>query len=377
MLFTNNYVSVEFNRSIDIVVPSYRLNEDVLLNIIYLEHPDNFTVHIFIIADNPTVTVSKSLQELYDQQKINLLINKTNLGFSASRNKGIRAGKSKWVILLDDDIHPEPDLLKVYASAVEQYENAIGFVGVTRFPEPFNNTTKALRLSGITAHFESALHVQEMIWAPTANIVLNREKLGNHLFDENLKAGGEDIDFLVCNSLLYNEKYVSVPNAIVTHPWWNNGSIQTERLIRYGIGASEIARKFPVKNYTYRDFTNTSETILLLLLALPVAIVFHKANIILYTTVIVIATEIITNFIKAIMTGKTWSPAIALYLTWIKNCREFGYLYGALSKGYTNGFAQRIELGFKKPHPSPFRLNKWKIIKMVLIMICILLCITI
>ena len=122
---------------------------------------------------------------------------------------------------------------------------------------------------------------------------------------------------------------------------------------------------------------NTSETILVLLLALPVSIVFHKANIVLYAMAIVIAAELITNYIKAILTGKTWSPVIALYSTWIKNCREFGYLYGALTKGYVNGFAQRIELGFNKTHPSPFRLNKWKIIKMALIVVSVLLLISI
>lgn len=368
---------MELNRSIDIVVPSYRLIEDVLLRIIHLKHPDNFIVHIFIIADNPNIIIPQNIQKLHEQQSINLIINKTNLGFSASRNKGICTGKSQWILLLDDDIHPKPDLLKAYASAIEQHDNAIGFIGVTNFPKPFNNATKALVLSGISTHFQSASHVTEMMWAPTANIVLNRNKLPNNLFDENLKAGGEDIDLLVRNSLLYNEKYLSVPNAIVMHPWWNNGSIQTKRLIRYGIGASEIAKKEPVKNYTYRDFTNTSETILLLLLALPVALALHKANIVLYAIAIVIAAELVTNYIKTIITGKSWSPVIALYITWIKNCREFGYLYGALSNGYINGFAQRIELGFKKPHPSPFRLNKWKIIKMILIMIGILLCIAI
>ena len=362
--------------TIDVVIPSFRLDEEILHRIVDLSTPVNFTVVVYIISDNPKLTVPQSILNLYNSGKINLVINETNIGFSASRNMGIRAGNGKWILLLDDDIIPNENLLISYANAIAANENAIGFAGVTFFSQPFNAVTKALEISGATGHFKSAQHIRSMKWAPTANIVLNRYKILNSLFDETLKAGGEDIDFLVKNSLHFNENYISVPGATVEHPWWNKGKLQTARMFRYGIGAADIAIKDPIKNYTYRDFLNTSELLLLLLLILPFAAFHHHQKIIVVCCVAVIILEFITNYLKAIIIGKTFSPVVAFNLSWLKNCREAGYLYGSLAKGHINNFAARIDMGFTKPHPTPFRLNRWKIIKM-LILVSILLIITI
>lgn len=365
------------DHSIDIVIPSFRLDEDVLLRIINLKRPEKFQVSIYIVSDNPNIIIPGSIQALHQSGKIILLINETNLGFSATRNKGIQSGSGKWILLLDDDIHPSGSLLLAYADAIQKCKDALGFVGVTNFPKPNNNVTRALKLSGIVSHFENESLHEQVRWAPTANLILNRDKLVPGLFDESLRAGGEDIDLLVRNSLHFREQYITVSSATVEHPWWDNGTMQTKRLFRYGIAASQIAAKEPVKHYTYRDFTNTSETILLLLLVCPVALFFHFQHVVFSIGLAVIVAEIITNYLKAMLTSKNLSPLLALYLAWVKNCREAGFLYGSLSRGYLNGFALRIDMGFSKPHPAPFRLNRWKIIKMVLLVVSILLLVTI
>lgn len=359
---------MENKRSIDIIIPSFRLHESILLDIIALPHPPAFQVAIYIIADNPKVIVPESIRRLADEGRINLLINSSNLGVAATRNKGIMAGNGKWALLLDDDIKPRPDLLTAYAAAIVQNEDAMGFAGVTDFPAPFNAVTTALEISGATGHFKAARHQGSMIWAPTANLLLNKQKMAEGLFDAGLKKSGEDIDFLVRNSLLFGEKYIAVPDAVVLHPWWDEGGVQTRRMVRYGEGASEIARKAPVKNYTYRDFTNTSETLLLLLLCLPVFVFSGYGGLAVAGIIALLTSEFATNWLKGIIAGKTASPAVAFHLMWAKNCWEFGFLYASLTTGYLNGFAQRIEMGFVKPHPSPFRLNRWKIIKILILL---------
>ncbi|UFH56504.1 glycosyltransferase family 2 protein [Spirosoma sp. KNUC1025] len=359
--------------SIDIVIPSFRLHEHVLMAIIALPKPPDFQVNTYIVADNPQVVVPLRLQELHESGAITLLINSSNVGVSATRNKGIRAGNSKWILLLDDDIQPQSDLLIAYAQAIQQEANAIGFVGVTYFPEPVNSSTKALTINGSVDHFSAASRYSTLPWAPTANIMLNRQKLGDELFDPALTKSGEDIDFLVRNYLYFNEKYIGVPHAVVFHPWWDNGRTQTRRMVRYGEGASQIARKEPVKNYTYHDFLNTSESLLLLLLLLPMAVLAGEVRIIAcYLTALILA-EFMTNLLKAVLVGKTWSLPVAFQLMWIKNCYEFGYLTNALSQGHINGFAERIEMGFVKPHPSSFRLNRWKIIKSLVLIVLLVL----
>lgn len=354
------------NRSINIVVPTFRLDEKVLLDIIRLPHPPGFTVNTFIISDNPSASIPESIRQLQEAGTIQLLVNDRNLGVSATRNRGIRSGNAKWILFLDDDVHPEKKLLLAYAAAIQKNEEAIGFAGVTLFPNPFNTATRALDIHGATGSFTLPLHSSTVIWSPTANLMLNREKMDSGLFDESLVTA-EDIDFLVRNSLLFNSRYISVPEAIVHHPWWNNGKVQTKRMLSYGTGASQIAVKDPIRKYTYTDFTNTSETLPLLLLLFPFALAAGYGCITIALLLIIPLAEFITNWVRGIIKGKTYSLAIAWHLFWIKNCYEFGALKETLNSGRLKTFARRIEMGFNKPHPSPFRLNRWKIIKLTII----------
>ena len=354
------------------MIPSFRLQEELLLAIINLPRPVGFTVSVYIISDNPAVTVPLSIQQLHEAKLIQLIINPHNLGAPGTRNVGIKAGSSKWILFLDDDINPNEDLLLVYAAAIDKQTDAIGFAGVTYFPAPFNAVTKAIEINGTISSFTDALRKTSLSWAPTANVMLNRLKMDKNLFDAAL-VNSEDVDFLTRSSIAFNEKYISLPEAVVHHPWWNKGKMQTARIASYGAGGMQIAKKEPIKNYTYRDFTNTGETLLLLILFSPLLYIAGKEKWIAFLAAALIIAELLTNWIKAIVLGKTWSPAVAFHLAWCKNCYEVSYLYTALSKGDINGFAQRIDMGFAKPHPSPFRTNRWKFIKMCILTVLLLI----
>nr|WP_068886780.1 glycosyltransferase [Pedobacter panaciterrae] len=361
------------NTSIDVVIPSFRLDEDVLLNIFNVERPDGFLVNFYIVADNPSLVIPDGILKLADDNKINLIKNEVNLGFSKTRNNGIRLGRGKWILLLDDDIMPSKKLLIAYAEAIQNNPDSIGFAGVTNFPLPFNAATRAMDINGTTGHFKAALDNKPLVWVPTANVMLNREKMDVTLFNEKLSKGGEDIEFLLRNSLSYKEKYIPVPDAVVEHPWWNNGAVQTERIFRYGRGASDIAALNTIKPYTYHDFLNTSECILLLLVFSPLVVALYSVNELFLLMFLVLFAEVLTNLIKVFYKSKSLSLPVALNLFWIKNCYEAGYLFESLSKGRLWGFAERIEMGFVKENPSWFRLNKWKIIKTILLLVMFIL----
>ena len=119
--------------TIDLVIPSYRLEEDILKRIIALQVPAGLQLSIYIIADNPLIKVPDLLLQLHQQDLVHLIVNETNLGFSATRNKGILLGKSEYVLLLDDDIVPDAQLLLSYTKAIVQNPDAIGLAGVTFF----------------------------------------------------------------------------------------------------------------------------------------------------------------------------------------------------------------------------------------------------
>lgn len=351
--------------SIDVVIPSFRLDEEILLNICNLEKPEGFSVTFYIVVDNPLLPIPEGLLQLAIKDKIILVKNEVNLGFSKTRNKGIRLGNSKWLLLLDDDVTPEKNLITAYVDAIVKHPDALGFAGITNFPKPFNTATLALEVNGNTGHSKGANHHKDLMWVPTTNIMLNREKMDASLFDEQLKKGGEDIEFLVRNALLNGEKYVAVNDAVVEHPWWDGGA--TKRLFRYGAGAAQIAPLPAIKPYTYHDFTNTAESLLLLILASPLIFLYSSWIVFSLLVLTLIVAELLTNYVRSIYLSGKYSVALACHIFWLKSCYEAGYLYESLSTGRLSGFAERIELGFVKQHPSWFRLNKWKIIKMCLI----------
>lgn len=353
--------------SIDVVIPSFRLDEEILLDIFNLPKPESFSINYYLVADNPALVIPDRILQLAADQKIILIQNEVNLGFSRTRNNGIRLGNGKWLLLLDDDIVPDRALITAYADAISKHPDAIGFAGVTNFPDAFNPATVAMELHGLTGHFKSAKTNRELMWVPTANVMLNRNKIDDDLFNENLKKGGEDIEFLVRNVTLFGEKYIGVPDAIVTHPWWDNGAIQIERQFRYGVGAAQIADLPVIKSYTYHDFTNTSETLLLLVLALPYIVLNGSISIFIALFLILLIADVLTICIKTVFKAKRFSFGLVVNLLWLKNCYEVGYLFESLKRGRLIGFAERIDVSFSKKNPSWFRLNKWKIVKTCLI----------
>lgn len=284
--------------SIDVIIPSYRLNEEFLNPIFNLNHPENFSVNFFLIADNPDIKISESLKHCIDLNKVNLIVNKENLGFSKTRNVGIEAGVSDWILFLDDDIIPDKDLLINYGNAIINNPTSLGFVGVTNFPKPTNSVTRALVLNGLISAFKYALNKSELTWAPTANMAFNRLLLGNRRFLESLKNGGEDIELLARNSLENNKKYSSLSNAVAIHPWWDFGKMQTKRMFRYGMATGDIMNTAHIKDYTYRDFTNTSETSLILIISVFLLMPFVTITYLITCIFIGIISEVLTNILN-------------------------------------------------------------------------------
>lgn len=357
--------------SIDVVIPSFRLDEQYLLPILQLDVPASVTVNYYIVADNPEVKVPDAVWQQSQLSNVHLIINEHNLGFSKTRNKGIDAGHGDWILLLDDDITPNPDLLNAYAQQIVHKPDALGFVGITNFPPVMNAVTQALHITGVSTHFQRAQREDQMYWSATSNFMLNRSLLGNRRFLPELTRSTEDMEFLFRNAFENNLKqYQAAPLAIVTHPWWGNGAQQTRRMFLYGQGAGEVARLWPVKQYNFYDFTTTTETLLLLLLlCVPAYVAGVPVKYLCYAALAQVLAEVLTNAYRSFKTERTLSPAVIWQVTWHKNMMEFGRLWDAIINADVMSFARRTDGSFRKPHPQAFRLNRWKIVKMALFII--------
>jgi len=356
---------MQTSKTIDIIIPSFRLEEDYLLPLIQLPKPDNWIFNYFIIVDNSSVTVPASIQELAQLGIIKLYINNENLGASASRNKGIDAGTGEWILFLDDDVVADKDLLVVYTRSIEENPNEIGFIGLTDFPTPINDFTRAIQAGELT--FFKIAEVEDYFkWGVTANMMYRRSSMQelrfSHIFPKN--GGGEDVNLPLLISQRHKKEFKCVKEARVVHPWWNNGKAHFDRFQRYGIGVGYL---MPLhKELIWRDFPNTIESFIILIITIPFFIFFGYWSIWITLLLAIPAFEYLVVYLKARSKGVK-SLRTAYYMALLKNSFDFGILKAILKENQLQFFMKRINIGSSKT--QDYRLNRWKIIKVSLFII--------
>lgn len=351
--------------SIDIVIPSFRLDERFILPLVALVKPPGWTFNYYIVVDNPDIVVSERIQRLRDKGSITLIINEKNCGASVSRNRGIEAGIGTWILFLDDDVEPDDQLLFHYVKAVSDWPDAIGFIGLTDFPEPVNAFTQAVELSGPLTPFKIAKKMHEFPWGVTANMMFNRASLGEARFSEDFpkNGGGEDVDLAARISLKYQKKFKCLSAAKVIHPWWNAGKTQYTRFFRYGIGTAYLLPRF--SNYVWYGFPNPVESFLVLVIVYPLlgyTLGWIEALVILVAIPIF---EFITQFLRTARAG-VFDLSVVWHMTVIRAANDWGILVGGLMQR-KNTFMKRINADFTAP--SHFRLNRYRIVKLLLFLL--------
>lgn len=353
------------SNTVDIIIPSFRLEEDYLLPLIELPKPDGWQFNYFIIVDNPSIKVPISIQNLANEGTIKLFINSENLGASASRNKGIDSGNAEWILFLDDDIVADQNLLQVYTKAMYQYPEEIGFIGLTDFPPAHNKFTCALEVGELT-FFKVAEIKDQFPWGVTANMVYNRSKMGDLRFSPIFpkSGGGEDVDLPLRICKKHQKEFKCIKEARVVHPWWNNSQPHFDRFIRYGVGVGYL---MPLhKELVLKDFPNTIESLFLLILSTPLFVLFGHWPIWIALLIAIPLFELIVVFLKSRDLGISSLKTI-YYVTLLRNSFNLGLLKTVFIERQLQYFMSRINIGAPKTHN--FRLNRWKTIKISLFII--------
>ena len=349
--------------TIDIIIPSFRLDEQYLLPLIRLPKPAGWKFSYYIIVDNPLVQPGNVMRRLSEEGAIQLLINPQNLGAAESRNRGINAGNGEWLLFLDDDIVADDDLLFQYVKAIEGRREAIGFIGLTDFPAPMNIFTRALTAAGLTTIFTIANRKDEFMWGVTANMMFNRSAMQelrfSSIFPKN--GGGEDVDLPAQICLRNNARFFCVKEARVTHPWWHNGQPHYKRFERYGEGMALLLPRFP--QYNWYAFPNPVEGLVLVLLSAPLFFIFLSWQKWLILLAAVPLIDMLVNYAKALTAGYR-HPKIAYYMTLLRCSNEWGMLKTIVARGRLTAFMKRINIDFTRPRH--FRTNRWRIIKLVI-----------
>jgi len=318
---------------LDIVIPSFRADVAVLNSIRNLSIPKNMIRKIIVVLDDPLHPLPRELEDWLAFDDLIIIRNEVNLGASGARNRGIDAALSDWVLFLDDDIYPEPDLLQVYAKSIEEKGREVpGFVGITRLPETVSSFTKGIVASDILTFFDLAEHRDNMPWGVTANLLVRRDAIGNHRFKSIFpkSGGGEDIDFCLEIVNSFGKNFSTEPNAVVHHPWWNNSTRTYRRFFRWAYGDSKLPSLHP--QHRWRNLPNTAELLTLCLLsAIPFFFVdesFPKLMILTISGVVI--GDFFSEWVRLIFAKSIKNPITAIESSCVRLSNDLGRIKAVL-----------------------------------------------
>ncbi|CAL1517670.1 glycosyltransferase family A protein [Chitinophaga sp. MM2321] len=361
--------------SIDIVIPSFRLNEAFLLPMLRLPKPAGLDIKYYLIADNPAIKPGQALSDLIDNKTVFLLVNEQNMGAGLTRNRGIDAGTGEWILFIDDDVQVRDDLLFAYAKALEQFPNETGFAGMVALEEPINDFTRAISLNKTLDIFRVAADFPHTAWAATANVMVKRSAIGDIRFSAAIPrtGGGEEVDFFLKVKEKNNDRNLKcLPAAWVTHPWWGGGKMNLKRNFYYGIGNSILIMRN--QRYAWNGFFNTVE-ILFFSTITGLALLFTRPRLLPAVFLFMLFTvllEYLYQIVNIYQQTRKVELKTAFLNMLINIADDGGVLAGNLQRFRLKGIGERFNYD-GNPVTRNYQFNRKKIFKFVLYLIAIII----
>ncbi|MGX5816676.1 glycosyltransferase family 2 protein [Chitinophaga lutea] len=350
--------------SIDVIIPAYRPDAQYLLPVLRLSQPAGVAVRFYLIVDNPDAVVPPEVALAITAQHATLVRNKRNKGAPQTRNKGIAVSGGDWLLFLDDDILPDPNLLHTYADAIRERPEETGFIGLVNLPPPPTDFAAAVLASGSMDIFTVADMKPAFAWGATANLLIRRGALGTERFSERYPpgGGGEDVDFcLHIRERNGRRDFATLPAAAVTHPWWNEGRPSLKRPFRYGTGNSLLGLSFP--QFTYYDWFNTPETILLLLC---LSLLPGCGMIAMTLLAGVLVAELPANALQVWKRRPGSKLSVVWYTMLLRLAQESGVLWGKLRYLQVHRIGERFHDDGRVQKVAFYRSNTYRVVKWVL-----------
>jgi GT2 family glycosyltransferase/glycosyltransferase involved in cell wall biosynthesis len=215
---------------IDVVIPVYRGRDTILACIESVLGTLPLGARCIVVEDaSPETEVIKALEDLVQQGRIVLLRQKTNRGFPATANAGIRAAGSHDVILLNSDTMVPTGWIERLAEAAYSATDigtATPFSNdATIFSYPYGNAPNPIPDKAATISLDRLArraNAKRVVDVPTAHafcVYLRRDcvRAVGLLRDDVFAQGyGEENDFCIRARHL-GWRHVAVPGVFVTH----------------------------------------------------------------------------------------------------------------------------------------------------------------
>jgi GT2 family glycosyltransferase len=164
-----------------------------------------------------------------------------------ARNAGVRGGSNPWLLFIDADVDPPPDLLDAYFETGVDRHTAVLAGGVVDEPvEPGARAPAATRFALLHASMSQSNTMLEGRWsyAQTANCMVRREAfeaVGG--FRDNLRSGGDaDLCFRLRDAGWGIE---ARERAAVVHRSRRTMRTLLRQRARHGAGAAWLDREYP------------------------------------------------------------------------------------------------------------------------------------
>jgi nucleoside-diphosphate-sugar epimerase/GT2 family glycosyltransferase len=259
--------SVQRKVTLDIIIPSYRVDMSFLEPILQLQSSSTCSVMWIVIVDKPDAPGLGTLQHRHAHRAdVRIRVNTINVGASSSRNRGLEESAGEWAHFLDDDVLPAPNLLEQAEKVIRAHPDAAGFIGNSHFPEATTVFTCALHLAGVTYFWDiaSKMAEEDIPWGVTANLIVRRNVDDGVRFDLGFPktGGGEDIDFCRRKRAGGKEVFRAAPDVRVTHPYWGGGARSYWRFYMWSKGDGALIKMYP--ELTYLDGAPNSAELLLI-----------------------------------------------------------------------------------------------------------------
>ena len=329
---------------IDVVIPSIRPNASNLSRIVSLEAPPQTSVRYYVVVDTDE-PIDSMAQGLASRKNTTSIVNDRNRGAAFSRNRGFSAGSGDFVLFIDDDTEPDPDLIAAYRRAVDGNPDAPGFAGTTRFKPAINSFTSGMVASGIPDVWSMAETHATLAWGVTSNLLVRRSTAKDVRFSEVFPkgGGGEDIDYGLCLTSRCGRPLVSVPEAITIHDWWNGGRRQYRRLFRWAYGDSRLGQLHPEHRFYAPPNLVETLTVGLVVLGITIGAGFIDPLRVALWAGAMIFVDLAVEVVRLSGTGRKAGVRTSLEAAVIRCTNDLGRLVGNLRRGRLAGFMERFD----------------------------------
>lgn len=191
-----------------------------------------------IVADNGGVGVAQVLADVAA-----VVTAKAERSSYHARNEGVRVATAEWILFLDADCAPAPDLIERYFDQLPGERDGMLAGSISDHPDHDSLLARYARSRNVYCG-ERGLQGPDGGYAPTGNLMVRRqafEQVGG--FEQGIRSAG-DVD-LCWRIQAAGWRLVRRPGAVVAHRHREDLASFLGMLARYGAGASWLNRRYP------------------------------------------------------------------------------------------------------------------------------------